>query len=170
MKTVKFIVALVILIISPVLFTGCFGGGDPDYSVEFTLDGTDYSFTKGENIGIIPEGCKITNVTRTDIFAVNEDLPFQTVVFKIPGTTAGTFHDIIDSSIFQFNMDLRTHYIDDISTADDFTVEIIEYGEVGGVIRGTFSGTVKDTFDTECPVTDGYFEVIRRDDREITYD
>ena len=168
MKTVKFIAALVILIISPVLFTGCFGGGDPDYRVEFTLDGTDYIFTKAyDNPETVAEGCMDDDATKTTIMAENEDNPDQYVEITIPGINTGTFHDILGRSCFHFRRGNSDYFNDDNDTADDFTIQITEYGEVGGIIRGTFSGTVEDAAETEYQVTDGYFEVIRRADGAI---
>ena len=42
-----------------------------------------------------------------------------------------------------------------------FTVSIDTYGEVGGKVTGTFSGTVTDDLSTEYPVQEGFFKALR---------
>lgn len=165
MKTVR---SLFLIAIIAVVFTGCFGGSGPSYRVEFTLNGTDYSFTEAYDISrTVAEGCKDDDGYKTLIIGKSADSN-NYAYLNIPGITTGYFHDLADSSIFYFAVASGDSFRDKSDTADDFTVTITEYGDVGELIRGTFSGNVTE-YNTEItyPLTDGYFEVIRRADGSI---
>jgi hypothetical protein len=83
---------------------------------------------------------------------------------KFTGTKAGTF--TIAGGNLEFACgrgEQNTVYREEFGAAGSiFTVDITEYGPVGGKIKGTFSGTVKNVKTGQSvPVTLGVFSVTR---------
>jgi len=130
-----------------VLFSGCeLGGEEPDYRIEFTIDNTTtYVFTEGYTTdpADVAEGCVTSGGDKTSLIAENAEDDSKGVSFTLEGTATGSY---TDSEIF-FSTNVVTaggvsH--NDFTTGTDFDLTVTEYGPVGGVIRGTFSGHVKD--------------------------
>ena len=164
---------IILIIIISIFYMGCdsSGGGDdtPDYKVEFTINGTTYTFTDAhDDPDDVSEGC-IKSGTKTFIVSDNEETPDRYTYFTIPGTSSGTFNDTAGPLAFELVIPAGNNFLDDDTTADDFTFNITEFGEVDGVIKGTFSGTVKEIGTANTyPLTDGVFEVKRKADDSIS--
>ena len=90
----------------------------------------------------------------------------STIVITFPGTATGTFTSAAGSGGSILWMDASGFYRADDSTAGtSYTITVTAYGAVGGLIEGTFSGTVKDLFgSTTKTITNGIFTVIRWSD------
>jgi len=152
----------IILILCTVLLCamlGCSNGGNTDeYKVEFTVDGTVYTFTGGyNNLDNPPEGClsggaSAILIKATPEGAVNTD---SYVLIGIGENSVGIY--IETSSDIWFSS-----HTPDFSDAavEDLNLEITTLQVVGGEISGTFSGTVNDGGDTKA-LTNGLFRVRR---------
>ncbi|PKL38326.1 MAG: hypothetical protein CVV44_10570 [Spirochaetae bacterium HGW-Spirochaetae-1] len=86
--------------------------------------------------------------------------------FKTTTPVAGTYNEEETNRCFNYENDGTIYY--DNSNLDDFTFTITEYGNVGGVIKGTFEGDVQNP--GAYGITNGFFEVKRKPDNTVSSD
>jgi hypothetical protein len=167
--SLKKIFVVIVLLLAGSLFyiaSNCDGDGET-YFIYAKLDGTVYDWTLGTT-DIEPNALG-TYITPADsdpggvyLFATPETTDSSTepanyawfsIVFNsTPPAIYNTIPDDFDEAYYMIN-NTEWDFI-------DITLEITEYGDVGGVIAGTFSGTVTDGSDT-MDVTEGSFSVKR---------
>jgi len=153
-----------------VLLTGCsLGGADPDYWIEFTVDGTTYVFTEGYPTGPadVAGGCLHTTDSKTRLAAVKAD-DSREVTLTFKGTDTGTYSDLQ----INFSTTVRGGLQHNSIVATPFNLTVTEYGPVGGVIRGTFSGQVKEQILNDPQTYDltvGTFRVKRQANDSIDF-
>jgi len=164
--TSKYLIFLVITFFF--IFSSCSNSSnsddnDPDYKVSFTLNGTNYTFTTAhDNPSGFAEGS--ISETKTLIVADSADIPENYVYFNIPGITAGTFNEsTVGNPCFEYVIPAGNNFLDPEGTINDFTFTISVIESEGGIIKGTFYGTVYEsgTPATTYPLTNGFFEVLR---------
>ncbi|HOO72942.1 MAG TPA: hypothetical protein PK926_14390 [Spirochaetota bacterium] len=168
MKHLQFIV--MILLASLLSFCACDDGSDEkseNYYVKVTMDGTEYTFTRGlsdagdENVafGNSYNSGASTVIIGTEDGPAQEDIEVGDYLYmRVDGATAAIFTEPYISL-----------YIDSESWKDSGTsgsyVTFTEYGEVGGVISGTFNGTV--THDSDTQSVSGSFRLKRIEDDTV---
>ncbi len=146
----------------PVDTTDTTGGGEDPIVNGFKIGFDQYDLTTEESktYGVHNKAANRTYVYVAGNDGKNGDADFD---FEFPGNMAGTFTNQAGGSVM---FSCGTGTVGDIkreefaSDAALFTVVVTEYGAVGEMIKGTFSGKVKkgtNTFD----VSKGYFEVER---------
>jgi len=130
-------------------------GSDPDPDpvghLSFTFDGTQYA----------AEACMAIffgNVDETSVSQQGEDGEWV-IELLFHGNTAGSFSGqsvTVNLNFVEFGR-YRDH---------EFTIEVTSYGDVGGAITGTFSGTVVSAVDEEDirEITEGVFTAVRLPD------
>ncbi len=131
--------------------------GLKDFSIVTETERTFGSYSTGKNeTGVIVFGQD----------SKNGDIDFQ---ITFPGKTAGTYitsETGANSLVFALGTgtagDLRRQEHEASTTI--LTVTVTEYGSVGGKIKGTFSGQVKNASGQIVNITKGIFEVIRKAD------
>ena len=103
-----------------------------------------------------------THIMATPDVITGESEPYNYIYIRIDGTTTGTY-SISDVS-FRYNIgDLGAWVFTDI------TLEVTVFEDVGGVISGTFSGTVENLLNSSTlTVENGQFNVIRAPDDSST--
>jgi hypothetical protein len=152
--------------------SGCnLGGEEPDYGIEFTVNDTDYVFTQAhDDPADVAEGCMVTSPTiRTRMIADSASDNTKYVYMTFSGTDTGTYHDLEMQLFFEYVDPAGNNLLDESATADDFDLTVTEYGPVGGVIRGTFSGQVKESGTANVyALTAGAFCVKRKADGSIS--
>ncbi|MCB0734356.1 MAG: hypothetical protein H6608_11325 [Flavobacteriales bacterium] len=87
------------------------------------------------------------------------------VEIVFPGKTTGSFSQSSDDVTLEVATGTppsRIEYSYDANS--NIKVNITEYGEVGGKIKGTFSGTLKSGINSR-DISGGYFEVVRSADQ-----
>lgn len=161
-------VFLATLAIAFILGSGCGNGGDGGNGgggsevgdgptaddgivaghVSFMFDGKQYSGTTC--IANCFPGDNSTSITS------GADEGEWTLMLEIPGTTTGAFDENASATCSfvepPFNM----------YDSEAVTITLSAYGEVGGVVEGTFSGMLIDQLDsTRKPITDGTFTAQR---------
>ena len=158
-----------------VVLTGCnLGGAEPDYWIEFTVDGTEYVFTAGygDDPDDVAEGCVVTSTGKTRMAArdAGDDLKFATI--QVVGTDAGAYADPPTAISFETNILGAMNLLHNTMTVGtDFSLTVTEYGPVGGVICGTFSGHVEDwSTDDVYALTGGTFCLKRHADNSISFE
>ena len=156
------------IILSFTLFSGCDTGSsdtnsDPEYKIEFTMDGNDYSFTSGYSEAGGAEGC-MRDDGDTFIAARNADLNTSLYLrFKTTSASVGTYSEGEENRCFNYNNGSDIYY--DNSDLDNFMFSITEYGDVGGIIKGTFSGNIQNP--GNYAISNGVFEVSRKADNTV---
>ena len=165
----KMQVGIVIMILGMLTaLSGCnLGGDEPDYMIKFTIDGTEYVFTKAfEDPADVAEGGVSPSGSKTLLVADNS-VDGIYVYISFNGTDTGTYHDVADSTFFEY-VNPGNNLLDNHTTAGDFDLTVTEYGPVGGILSGTFSGQVMESGTANTyPLTDGYFCVKRKADASI---
>lgn len=103
------------------------------------------------------------------IIADSAETPDNYVYFDIEGVAEGTFSESIEgSACFEYVIPAGNNFLDESTTPGDFTFTISEFGDVGGTIKGTFSGEVKESGTANVyALTNGFFEVMRKADNSI---
>jgi len=148
------------------VLSGCsLGGDDPDYKIEFTIDGTDdYVFTAEYTTDPddVAEGCETSSGGETVFIAENADDDSKIASLRFEGTDTGTYAD--SDTIFSTTVFTTNGLSHSGLSGTNFDLTVTGYGPVGGAICGTFSDTVKDR---DTPTTYGlsedYFCVKRKD-------
>jgi hypothetical protein len=176
--SLKKIFVIIVLLLAGSLFyiaSSCdSGGGGESYYIYAKIDGTVYDWKLGTTD--IEPGAFGTYVTPGEggpaviILATPETIDssegepdnyafFSIVLTSAPPAIYDTIPDDFDEAFYKIN---GTYW-----DFTDITLEITEYGEVGGVIAGTFSGTIDDS-STTMDVTEGSFNVKRiADDTQL---
>lgn len=148
---------------APVDTTDTTGGGGEDPIVngfKIGFDQYDLTIEKSLTYGVYNKAADRTYVYVAGNDGKNGDADFD---FEFPGKIAGTFTNQSPGSVM---FSCGTGTVGDIkreefaSDAALFTVVVTEYGAVGEMIKGTFSGKVKKGTNT-YDVSKGYFEVER---------
>ena len=169
MKFGKFGVLTGIMLIGLlVVLSGCELGGDgPDYRIEFTIADTEYVFTAGytSDPDNVAEGCETSSGDSTRLIAEKAEDASKYVSILLEGTDTGTYEDseiIFSTTVFAIH---GLGHSDTSISPTDFDLTVTEYGPVGGVICGTFSGNVEDWDDPHdvYALTEGYFCVKRQE-------
>ncbi len=139
-------------------------GDIPVSLISFTMDGTQYLFTEGYDGAGGAEGSFRYNGD-TFLAARSADNSSVSIYLRFRTTSpiAGTFTDGSTSPCFSFSNDTWYH---DNSDLDDFTFIITEYGDVGGVIKGTFSGQIQQPAPPRA-ITNGIFVIERKADNTV---
>lgn len=141
---------------------------DPtDLPNKITVGFDDYTIATeaSKTFGEYNTGKNETYLTISGQDSKNGQVDFQ---IEIPGNTTGSFQTgTTGNSTFE----LGTGTIGDVrreefsASNSDFTIVVTEYGAVGEMIKGTFSGEVKNgKTGVTIKITKGEFEVLRRDD------
>jgi hypothetical protein len=170
MKRLGFISAIVIPLILFGFFISCDNaGGLSGYYIYAELDGTAYEWKLGlTNIVVDSFGSVITTEPpdSTLLFATPDvetgvSEPDNYVWIGFAGTTTGAY-SISD-------MRAASYTINDIGWRfTDITLVVTTFESVGGVITGTFSGTIEDEGANTMAVENGQFNVIRAPDDSFT--
>ena len=165
MKRLGLISAIVIPLVLFGFFVSCDnGGGLTGYYIYAELDGTAYEWKLGVT-GIDDDAFGSLNVDddMTEIFAtpevvtlasLSEEYPSNYVIIDLGATTTGTYSISDLFSVYRINA-IRWIFT-------DITLVITAYEDVGGVIKGTFSGTVQEEGSSNTmTVENGQLNVIR---------
>jgi len=160
MKRLRIIYVLVISLMLFGFSISCDNGGS--YYINALLDDTAYEwklgFTvlAGDAFGFVRTGSPdTTTLIATPDVETGVSQPENYVEIRFEGNTIGTYatSDII-IALYHING------VDWLFT--DITVVVTTFEDVGGVITGTFSGTIDEEETTNTmTVTDGQFRVIR---------
>ena len=162
------------------ILTCCSSGGagdDTNFYVSFTANGTDYVLTNGFTADDVfdsgANGAKHSSLNVYYITASGEGVtnmdqgPY--FAFRFEDNTPGTydFTGTENAGSVGFTIDGTTDYYD--VSDRDFTFILESYsGEVGGAVRGSFSGTLEEYGSTNTlTITNGYFNVERLADGAI---
>ena len=167
MKRLGFISAIVIPLILFGFFMSCDNaGGLSGYYIYAELDGTPYEWKLG-----------LTNIEDNAFGVVDTTLPATTLLFATPDVETGDtepnnyvwleFEDTTTGTYSISDMWSAHYHMAGIDwDFTDIALEFTTYEGVGGVITGTFSGTIADNGST-ITVDNGQFNVIRvTDDSE----
>jgi hypothetical protein len=130
------------------------------YYIYAKIGDTDYEWKLGftnvedDAFGIVEPGAPDTTwlLATPDIAAdVGDTDNFVMIVFE--GTTTGTYSmsDVVQAGYSINGLPLLF---------TDITLVVTTYEDVGGVIKGTFSGTVEDLYTNTTTVENGQFNVI----------
>ena len=162
MKFTQFIVLLILASLVAAFFISCTNEGDqlPEFYVLFYVDGERFVFDMGhsdyENSAFASQIEQDPDDYITRIYAAPENLAGKLwsestyIEVQAHGTTTGTY---IDSDHVQYLVSGTPNLI------QECTITISEYGDVGGIIAGTFSSTSGSLL-----ISDGEFRVVRAAD------
>lgn len=160
MKRFGLISAIVIPLVLFGFFISCDNaGGLSGYYIYAVIDGTAYEWRLGltniedDAFGTVNSG-EITILFASPDVETGESEPANYVFLWPEGTTTGTY-SISDMFEAMYQIDGVEWYFTDI------TLVITTFEDVGGVIAGTFSGTVEDEGLNTMTVENGQFNVIR---------
>jgi hypothetical protein len=153
---------LTMLLVPAVIFAAsCDSDGDPEYFIKFTFEGQEYTGTFGHPddaesvpVATVTEGFVIEQIPDVEIieffggstesgdpmeqsFAVEV---YGNIVIETPGVYVGEY-DETDGFAVIWIWDGSSEYV---YYPDEVTLTITSFGEIGGVIEGTFSGTFDD--------------------------
>jgi hypothetical protein len=179
MKNLSFILFVFAALVIGSAITGC-GGDDalPVASADTTDDsgGTTVTFKNKVKVGfddysivedpVLTTGNynKTTGNTEVNVFgtdANNGDVNFS---LTFPGKLVGTdFRTLAPGTSFSIGVGTigekeRTEYS---ASSTEFVINVTEYGDVGGRIKGTFSGQAKSPASQTINITKGEFDVER---------
>ena len=125
-----------------------------------SCDYTDYEWKLGFTIiednafGIVQTGPPDTTALyATPDVVTGTEFPNNLAVIQFEGTTTGTYSmsDVVQAGYMINGFPLLF---------TDITLVVTTYEDVGGVIKGTFSGTVEDVYTNTMTVENGQFNVI----------
>jgi hypothetical protein len=162
-RLILILTVICIVSLSCFLFTGC--PALNIYYIKFKVDGEGKIWDKGYTDyesnafgSLYPGEGRIRLVATPDAVASTDDID-NYIWFRITGISAGTYPNT--EVLIWFKEDGGVEYTNNVGVGD-MTVIITEFGEIGGVIKGTFSGTLDET-DSVGPITitEGEFEVLR---------
>lgn len=179
----KVLSALLAVVALTMLAASCSTSGSDDdgdtYSVSFKLEGKEYKFTKGlskneTGTALSGEACAYFSAKELTINGLTsafdpttgyepagDYISLQLDPFTAPGTYV----------VYDVDLTIGDSDYDEADKADfthDFQVVVTAYGDVGGVVEGTFSGKVTN-YDTgiDSTISEGVFKVIREPDDSI---
>jgi len=161
MKRLAYISAIVI----PLILFGCFvscdnADGLSGYYIYAQIGYTDYEWKLG-----------FTNIEDDAFGVVEAGTPDTTWLLATPDV-ATDLSDTINYVVIEFEVTTTgTYSMSDVVQAGyvingygwmftDITLVVTTYEDVGGVIKGTFSGTVEDMYTNPMTVVNGQFNVI----------
>jgi hypothetical protein len=166
MKRLWYISALVIPLILVGFFISCdTAGGLSGYYIYALLDDTEYEWKLG-----------LTNIVDDAFGFVQTDIVDSTVLFATPDVETGAAEpdnyvwiefEGKKTGTFSMSDVINTGYTINGVEWDftDITLVVTVYEDVGGVIQGTFTGTIEESGDTNTmTVENGQFNVIRVED------
>jgi hypothetical protein len=135
------------------------------YYVSFEADGTPVILTEGAvpSVTTYEQAYGYKTKSGFTVGASEEGNSNHVIRLFFQGETTGTYGDP-DCSCVYYTDYPDTYYASEFYLAHDLTITVTELGEVGGVISGTFSGTLEDVADTEMIITNGEFRVLREVD------
>ncbi len=144
------------------------GGGDSDYVVSFTVDGTDYVLTEGYTAdNVFDAGANgFVMDTKLQVAAVSDAVtnmitegPYVLITFG--SAAVGHYSDV------QFDIFLHDGASHHANTG--FSGEITSFAaSVGGTIEGTFSGDITRDADPDIIIRNGLFRVERLPDDSLS--
>ena len=158
---------LISIIVIPSILFGFFiscdnAGGLSGYYIYALLDGTAYEWRLGltniedDAFGSVDTGTPDRTVLlATPDVETGETQPDNYMLIRFEGTNTGTYSvsDIVDTGYVINGV---------IWLFTDITLVVTTFEGVGGVIKGTFSGTIEESFSTNTmTVENGQFNVIR---------
>ena len=164
-RTFRLIFIIVLILLG--FFISC--DNAREYYITALIEGTEYDWKLGlteiedDAFGLVETGPLVTtSLFATPTVETGLSEPFNYVDIGFIGRTVGTY------SIFDM-MAARYHLSGVDWNFTDITFEVTTFEDVGGVIVGTFSGTIEESGSTNImTVEDGQFRVIRApDDFEI---
>lgn len=134
----------------------------------FTVDGVDKKYSSYEDSGFLTDeddSNKYWNGWNEDWDVEDSDY----VIINIPkSVTSGTvFTNAMDDTVY--SLSLTINGVDyDTDTTQPFILTITEWGAVGGIVKGTFSGTLLQSYPSGTDtvvITNGKFEATNNTDR-----
>ncbi len=134
------------------------------YYASFEADGTPVTLTEGA----VPGGTTYEQATgyfsksSFYIYASEEGNSNRVIRLSFAGDTTGIYVDP-DCNCIYYTDYPDTFYEAENFSAPDLTITVTELGEAGGVIAGTFSGTLQDSGVVTVVITNGEFRVLRVD-------
>jgi hypothetical protein len=143
------------------LFSGWDGSGLTGYYIYAVLGDTAYEWKLGfpmiedDAFGTVMSiTTEMTALFATPDVVTGTTMPSNYVMIQFLGTTTGTYStsDTTAMGLYVIN-DVQWNFT-------EFTLVVTTYENVGGVIKGTFSGTVTDGSNNTMTVKDGQFNVI----------
>ena len=159
MKRFIFIITVVcIASLTIFLFTGC--PTAPGYYIKFKVDGVEKNYGKGlSDFGgdacgnyTSADGLLTEMVASPEASSLASAPPDEYFLIVFPG------QESFEDAYFSYGDGVGGFY-----SAYGNAVTITSYGDEGGVIEGTFSGTVSFTLEDKV-ITEGKFRVMRVDD------
>ena len=135
----------------------------PDYYIIFKFDGVEMDFKKGFTNVEVNAFANVFDSEYTFFFATSEVVQFNPngyfIYFVVNGIDDGEY--TLDYIEYQGKK------VDPIYGSSEGSIKITEYGDVSGVIEGTFSATVADNGTTK-DITEGKFKVKRIQDDKFS--
>ncbi len=143
----------------------------PDYWISFTLDGTDYFYTKGPEVAGFPivsvDDTPDTTIQGAEANYGGGSVPANAISFEISGDVSETTATYSAGNLNSFiitneNSDAITYmYTVDPATRSTIELIITQYDATGGVVKGTFSASdpVSNDVGGDGMVTNGEFSV-----------
>jgi hypothetical protein len=166
MKRLGLISIIVIPLILFGFFMSCDNGGLSGYYIYAQLDGTEYewrlgfTFIEDDAYGSVAGFPETTYLIATPDVETGAMEPDNYVWIAFEGTTTGTYS--------MSDMGRSTYNINDVEWVfTDITLVVTIFEDVGGVIKGTFSGTVEDESSNTMTVENGQFNVIRAPNNSV---
>lgn len=155
---------LISIFIMSLILSGFFLSCDNarEYYIKALIDGTEYDWKLGlteiedDAFGMVETGTPdTTSLFATPAVETGLTEPFNYVDIRFAGTTVGTYTI--------FDMMGANYHLNGVGwNFTDITFEVTTFEGVGGVIIGTFSGTIEESGDSNTmTVEDGQFRVIR---------
>lgn len=183
MKKFSLILLVAVAAVLGMSTTGCGGDETPvnPKPADTTTTGNETQVANSVRVGlrdfsIVTEkertfGAYSTGKDETGVIVFGQDPKNGDIDFQItfPGKAKGTYitsETGANSLVFGLGTgtegDLKRQEHEASTTI--LTVSVTEYGAVGGKIKGTFSGQVKNTSGQIVNITKGIFEVVRKQD------
>ena len=164
MKRLWLISAIVIPLVLFGFFISCDNaGGLSGYYIYSLIGGTAYEWRLGytdiedDAFGYVERGPNRTWLIATPDVETGAPAPENYAEIVFEGATTGTYSiSDMGPSFYSIN-DVRWDFT-------DITLVVTTFEDVGGVISGTFSGTVEDEGTNTMTVENGQFNVIRTPD------
>jgi hypothetical protein len=142
------------------------GGGTVTFKNKVKVGFDDYSIVEDPDL---TNGNYNKTTGNTEVIVFGTDASNGDVNFSLtfPGKLVGSyFRTLAPGTSFSIGVGTigendRTEYS---ASSTEFVINVTEYGDVGGRIKGTFSGEAKSPASQTLPITKGEFDVERRAD------
>lgn len=164
----KKVFSILIFSILMFIFTGCDSASEEttNYNyMRFEVDSVQKEYSSIEGYGFLTDSNQYWNVWEENWDADESDH----ILFEIPNTatTGSTFTQALDDTVFNFSLTINgISYSTD--TTESFTLTITEWGGIGAIVKGTFSGTLLQNYPSgsgTVVITNGTFEATNNTDR-----